>query len=138
QCTSKVDSSNPTPEDPTENLPTVDITIDYSSTYQTTDGFGFFGAKDVWWESPTNMWDEAWGEKVITDLGVSIWRNEIYPPAIPGANQDADWNKQLPVVKGLKAVADRHQVPLKFIATVWSPPASMKWAAEFSWVGDEQ
>ncbi len=137
QCKPRADSSDPEPTDPVEELPNVAITLDYTVKYQTIDGFGFFGAKDVWWGSAANMWDEDWGEKVIADLGVSVWRNEIYPPAIPGANQDADWNKQRPVVEGLKTVADRHQVPLKFIATVWSPPADMKWAAEFSWVGDE-
>ncbi len=139
QCKSKPDlpGPDPGPTDPVDELPNVDITLDYTVTYQTMDGFGFFGAQDVWWGSAANMWNEEWGEKVITDLGVSVWRNEIYPPAIPGANQDADWNKQRPVVEGLKAVADRHQVPLKFIATVWSPPADLKWAAEFSWVGDE-
>jgi glucuronoarabinoxylan endo-1,4-beta-xylanase len=70
-------------------------------------------------------------------LGITIWRNEIYPPAIPGANQDADWTKQLPVVRGLKAKAAQYNVPLKFVATVWSPPADMKWASSFTWAGDE-
>ena len=82
------------------------------------------------------MWNQEWGEKVITDLGISIWRNEYYPPATPKANQDADWNKQKAVVEGLKQVADANNVDLKFTFTVWSPPESMKWLADFEWPGD--
>ena len=123
---------------PEETLPSVNIQLDFDLRYQSMDGFGFFGAKDAWWRNPADMWDSSWGERVIADLGITIWRNEIYPPAIPGAAQDADWNKQRAVVAGLKAKADQHGVPLKFIATVWSPPADLKWASRFSWAEDEQ
>jgi hypothetical protein len=40
------------------------IIIDKSIKYQTIDGFGFFGANDVWWASQ-NLWNDAWGDKVI-------------------------------------------------------------------------
>lgn len=122
--------------DPVEELAKVTITVDKSVKYQTIEGFGFFGAHDVWWGPANNMWNEAWGEKIISDLGVTIWRNELFPPSIPGANQDADWNKQKPVVEGLKAKADQLGVNLKYIITVWSPPADMKWQCNFSWAGD--
>ena len=112
------------------------IIIDKSTKYQTIDGFGFFGANDVWWASQ-NLWNDAWGEKIINDLGITIWRNEWYPPSVTGANQDADWNKQKPVVTGLKAKADQYGVDLKYIVSVWSPPADMKWLCSFSWAGDE-
>ena len=115
----------------------VTVSIDKTTTYQTIDGFGFFGARDVWWGSAGDMWDDAWGEKVISDLGITIWRNEYFPPATPNVGQDADWNKQKPVVEGLKAKADAHGVDLKFIFTVWSPPEDLKWQASFSWPGDE-
>ena len=82
------------------------------------------------------MWNDAWGEKVVSDLGITIWRNEIYPPAVPGSPQDADWSKQVSVVKGLKTKADKYNVTLKFIATVWSPPADLKWECNMSWAGD--
>ena len=111
------------------------IIIDKSIKYQTIDGFGFFGANDVWWASQ-NLWNDAWGDKVINDLGITIWRNEWYPPSIPSASQDADWNKQKPVVQGLKAKADKYGVSLKYIISVWSPPAEMKWLCNFSWAGD--
>lgn len=113
------------------------ITIDKSTTFQAIEGFGFFGARDVWWGSESDLWDQEWGEKVINDLGLTIWRNEYYPPATENASQDADWEKQRPVVEGLKSVADAHDVYLKFIFTVWSPPASMKWTCNFAWAGDE-
>jgi len=117
-------------------LPQVTITVDKTTKYQTIEGFGFFGAADVWWASPALMWNDAWGEKVINDLGITIWRNEIFPPATPGDNQDANWEKQKPVVQGLKAKADKYNVNLKFIATVWSPPADLKWVCNFTWAGD--
>lgn len=134
----KKGGSEPTPDpivtDPV--LPKISITIDKSVKYQTIEGFGFFGAADVWWGNAANLWSDAWGEKVISDLGITIWRNELFPPSIPGASQDADWNKQKPVVQGLKAKADKYNVKLKFIATVWSPPADLKWECTMSWAGD--
>jgi glucuronoarabinoxylan endo-1,4-beta-xylanase len=115
----------------------VTVTVDPNTTYQTIDGFGFFGAYDVWWGSNSNMWSNAWGEKVISDLGITIWRNEYFPPSTETAPQDADWSKQKPVVEGLKAAADKYGVNLKFIFTVWSPPAEMKWQATIDWAGDQ-
>ena len=102
------------------------ITINKGVTFQTIDGFGFFGAMNTWWSSPSSLWSDAWGDQVISDLGITIWRNEYYPPADQFSGQDADWNKQRPVVRGLKAKADQYGVNLKFIFTVWSPPSSMK------------
>lgn len=134
----KKGGSEPTPEPivPEPILPKITITIDKTTKYQTIDGFGFFGAADVWWAGAGSLWNDAWAEKVISDLGITIWRNEMFPPSIPGANQDADWAKQKPVVQGLKAKADKYKVDLKFIATVWSPPADLKWECNFSWAGD--
>jgi glucuronoarabinoxylan endo-1,4-beta-xylanase len=102
------------------------ITVNKSSQHQVIDGFGFFGAQDVWWSSPSSLYSDAWAEQVISDLGITIWRNEYYPPADAISGQDADWNKQLPVVRGLRDKAAQHGVNLKFIFTVWSPPSSMK------------
>jgi len=114
----------------------VEIVIDKNINYQTINGFGFFGGNDVWWGSASSMWNDAWGEKVISDLGITIWRNEYFPPATASVGQDADWAKQKPVVEGLKAKADKYGVKLKFIFTVWSPPADLKWQSKFSWPGD--
>lgn len=113
------------------------VTVDNSMHYQTIQGFGFFGAHDVWWHSPSLMWNREWAEKVVSDLGLTMWRNEIHPPATPERKQDADWEKQRPVVEGLKSVADEYGVDIKVLLTVWSPPASMKWGATMSWAGDQ-
>jgi glucuronoarabinoxylan endo-1,4-beta-xylanase len=106
--------------------PSGDITIDRATKYQTIDGFGFFGAMDVWWSNPDKLVSDAWATQVLGDLGVSMWRNEYYPPADGLANQDADWAKQKPVVQTLKRIADANKIPLKVILTVWSPPSAMK------------
>ena len=103
------------------------VTVDPSTQYQTIDGFGFFGAQDDWWSDAANLWSDAWGTQVITDLGITIWRNEYYSEeGGDAANQDATWSKQLPVVQGLKRIADANRVPLKFVATVWTAPSGMK------------
>ena len=102
---------------------TPNVTIDRATQYQTIEGFGFFGAMNSWWGSSSSMWSDAWGTQVINDLGMTMWRNEYYSEE---SNQDANWAKQLPVVQGLKRIADTNRVPLKFIYTVWSAPSSMK------------
>ncbi|MEP6735441.1 MAG: glycoside hydrolase family 30 beta sandwich domain-containing protein [Chryseolinea sp.] len=112
----------------------VNISIDKSTSYQTVDGFGFFGAYDVWW-SGGSLWNDAWGEKMIGDLGITIWRNEYFPPSTPD-NRQTEWTTQKPVVEGLKAKADKYNVDLKFIFTVWSPPSDLKWQSNFTWPGD--
>ncbi len=103
-----------------------DVTINKSVRNQTIDGFGFFGAQNTWWSSSSSLWSDAWGDQVISDLGITIWRNEHYPPSDNLNTQDANWTKQLPVVRGLKRKADQYGVDLKFIFTVWSPPAALK------------
>jgi glucuronoarabinoxylan endo-1,4-beta-xylanase len=102
---------------------TPNVTIDRATQYQTIEGFGFFGAQNTWWSSAGSLWSDAWGTQVLTDLGATLWRNEYYSEE---ANQDANWAKQLPVVQGLKRIADANRVPLKFVSTVWSTPSSMK------------
>jgi len=103
-----------------------DVTINKTARNQTIDGFGFFGAQNNWWSASSSLWSDAWGDQVISDLGITIWRNEHYPPSDSLNSQDASWTKQRPVVQGLKRKADQYGVNLKFIFTVWSPPASMK------------
>lgn len=97
---------------------------------QTIEGFGFFGARDAWWSAPAELVDPEWVRLVIDDLGLSMWRNEYYPPADANASSDADWIKQRPVVLALRDRAAASGVPLKVILTVWSPPSSMKCASD--------
>ena len=106
-------------------------TIDRTVSYQTIDGFGFFGAKSVWWDGNTaNLYSDAWATQVIKDMGITIWRTELYPPATLAVPQDGDWNKQKPVIEGLKKIAADNRVPLKFIFTIWSPPGELKCAID--------
>src|SRR5690606_35393191 len=53
----------------------VTITIDEATKHQQMDGFGFFGARDVWWgsSSPDHFYTDEWLEKIISDLGITIW-----------------------------------------------------------------
>ena len=123
-------------------LPTVALTLNKNTRHQTIDGFGFFGARDVWWGSgdPAHFYSEAWLDRIVSDLGVSIWRNELYPHTPPTGNnkagQDANWDKQRPMVQALKAKADQYGVDLKMILTVWSPPGEFKWQSNMAWAGD--
>lgn len=129
-CNGSNGISDPEQEEGNENQPPekeVTFSIDRNITYQTIDGFGFFGARDVWWTgNEGNLITEEWAQMIIEDLGVTIWRNEYYPPEEPGSTQDADWEKQKPVVEGIAAAAENAGVDLKMIFTVWSPPADMK------------
>lgn len=104
------------------------VTINRSAKFQTIDGFGFFGAKNVWWGNSSTLYSDAWATAVIKDLGITIWRTELYPPATATVSQDADFNKQKQTIEGLKKIADENNVPLKFIFSIWSPPADMKCA----------
>jgi O-glycosyl hydrolase len=99
------------------------VRVDRAVRHQTIEGFGFFGARDVWWSPAEQLVDPAWARVVIDDLGVSMWRNEYYPS---GAGQDADWLKQRPVALALRDQAALSGVPLKTILTVWSAPAHLK------------
>ena len=81
------------------NAQAAQVTIDRAERLQTIDGFGFFGAHDVWWGQTQNLANAAWFDSVVDDLGITIWRNELPPPPDAIAPQDADWNKMRPVVQ---------------------------------------
>ncbi len=106
------------------------VRVDQTRKYQTIEGFGFFGARDAWWGSPAELTDPEWVRLVIDDLGLTMWRNEYYPPADAQHSQDADLNKQRPVLEALRDRAKSSGVALKVILTVWSAPAHMKCASD--------
>lgn len=116
------------------NVGAPNVIVDPGARYQTMEGFGFFGAQDSWWGKADDMWSDDWGDLVIKDLGITMWRNEYYSEE---SKQDASWAKQKPVVQGLKRVADANRVPLKFLLTVWSPPSSMKCTTASVQAGDD-
>ena len=107
-----------------------EVSVDRSQTFQTIEGFGFFGGADVWWSDAASVLDVEWSHQVIDDLGITIWRNEYYATATGSAPQDADWDKQRPVVQALTEYAAERHVPLKVLLTVWSPPAPLKCLAD--------
>ncbi len=107
--------------------PGATVHVDRGTKHQTIEGFGFFGARDAWWNDAEKLVDPAWAHQVIDDLGITMWRNEYFPA---GAEQDADFAKQRGVALALRDQAAASGVPLKTILTVWSPPASMKCASD--------
>lgn len=120
------------------------IHVDRSVKYQEIEGMGFFGARDPWWESedPSHFYTEQWLNKIIDDLGLSMWRNEVYPnnPAdgdISTEHQSGNWYKQKEMVQALKAKADEYNVPLKVLLTIWSPPGEWKINCSMKWAGDQ-
>lgn len=120
---------SPPPPPPVTEV-TSTATIDRAITYQTIDGFGFFGAKNVWWGDAASLYSDDWATQIIKDLGVTIWRTELYPPSTAEVQQDADFNKQKATIEGLKRIADASRVSLKYIFTIWSPPADLKCAID--------
>jgi len=136
----------PTPEPEPEALPpAIPVKIDRSVKYQEIEGFGFFGAKDVWWSSsdPNHFYDDEWLTQIIDDLGITMWRNELYPNNPVDSDrstekQDTNWAVQEPMIRALKAKADEYHVPLKVILTVWSPPGEFKVQATMGWAGDQK
>lgn len=123
-----------------KNTNAIDITINKNVKHQTIDGFGFFGPMRTWWSSsdPNFFSTDAWLDLVISDLGITIWRNEWFPPEESwDQGQDANWDVQKVMVKKLQAKADFYKVDLKQIVTIWTPPAAYKWWCSFAWAGDE-
>lgn len=104
-----------------ERAGSVGISVDKNTTYQTIDGFGAHGAMNVWWGNGP-FYKQAFLDRIIDDMGLTIIRNEYYPK-IEEPNQ---WPKQIPYLKALKAKAESSGEPLKFIATFWTPPGQMK------------
>ncbi|MBN1998745.1 PKD domain-containing protein [candidate division KSB1 bacterium] len=114
-------------------LPFSKVVVDPELKYQTIDGFGAFGAMDVWWSNGP-FYTENFIDLVVNDLGLSIHRNNI-PWDFEPTNDNTDpykidtnnFNikgtiaKQLPYLKALrKAGVD------KFIISCWTPMDWMK------------
>lgn len=118
----------------------VTLTLDPSVTYQVMEGFGFFGAMRNWSNSVTNpnlYYSEAWIDEILLDLGLTMWRNEVYPFIPPDTGhttydratygiQDTDWARQKPMVKALNDRAKELDIPLRIILTAWTPPPQWK------------
>jgi O-glycosyl hydrolase len=107
----------------------VQLTFDPDTTYQTIEGFGFFGAYSAWWDEPSKLYSDKWAEMVVKELGISMWRNEIYahdPVDQYTVTQDSYWRRQRPVVQGLVDKAKEDGTDLRIILTIWTPPPGFK------------
>ena len=117
-----------------KNLPArpVNIDVDINTTYQTIEGFGFFGAMNVWWSGPDPdlYHNPEWIDKILLDLGLTMWRNEVYPHNPPdsnnGVDQNTSWETQQHMVKALHNRAKELDIPLKIVLTAWTPPPEWK------------
>jgi O-glycosyl hydrolase len=125
---SKKSSENPPPG----NQPPTTITIDMATHYQTMEGFGGFGAKDVYWSNGPFTSPE-FVNALINDLGLTILRDNL-PPDFEDVNDDNDplstdiskfhynsLSNHFQYLKDMKAAGLQ-----KLIVSIWSAPAWMK------------
>ncbi len=99
------------------------ITVNESTQYQTIDGFGAFGFRSNNWSNPSDWWSDSFGNTIIGDLGLTIHRNEYYPPE---SGQDTQFSEQAPYFQLIRDKAIQLGEPLKIIITYWTPPSWMK------------
>jgi len=64
------------------------VIVNHAQQYQTIEGFGGFGAKEVWWSSGP-FYNTAWLDLVIDDLGLTILRDRI-PATFELSNDNSD------------------------------------------------
>jgi O-glycosyl hydrolase len=133
--TVKVDVSDGTANTPasaTINTNVINVTIDAATKFQTMQGFGGFGAKDVYWNSGP-FTSPSFVNDLINDLGLTILRDNI-PTNFEDVNDDNDPNTttlsnfhygsftdHIQYLKDMKAAGLQ-----KLIISSWSPPAWMK------------
>jgi O-glycosyl hydrolase len=114
------------------NTYVTNITIDASATYQTIEGFGGFGAQDVYW-SAGPFTSDRFVNDLINDLGLTILRDNI-PTNFEDVNDDDDpattnisnfhygsFTDHIQYLKDMKAAGLQ-----KLIISCWSPAAWMK------------
>ncbi|MEP7252880.1 MAG: PKD domain-containing protein [Ginsengibacter sp.] len=109
------------------------VTVDASVKYQSMDGFGGFGAKDVYWGGgPFTSTDFA--NTLITDLGLTILRDNV-PTDFEAVNDNSDPNvtdlSKFDLTTSIKDhfqyLKDMKAAGLdKLIVSIWSAPAWMK------------
>jgi len=133
------------------------LVLDMDTTFQVIEGFGFFGSRGVWWDSrpfaPTRelplyaggqpITDMEWIDFILLDMGITMWRNEIYPflpvYSLNATNtQDSNWAEQRIFVKALNDRAIELGIDLRIILTVWSPPGEWKYNQHTRALGPHQ
>nr|MCU0353737.1 PKD domain-containing protein [Cytophagales bacterium] len=118
----------------------VAVTVDAAKQYQTIEGFGGFGAQNVYWSNGP-FTSPAFVNAVVNELGATVIREDL-PTSFEIENDNADpfvtdlskynldreigghhksFGARLPHLRALRAAGVE-----RFIATVWSPPPWMK------------
>ncbi|HEX8546297.1 MAG TPA: T9SS type A sorting domain-containing protein [Cytophagaceae bacterium] len=136
----------------------IEIVIDKKIKYQTIEGFGGFGAREVPWNDGGPLYTDQYIDKVINDLGLTISRTQVpttfemqndnndpfvtdlskynvdkSPDEVFGAGNGAckgehrPLNSQTPWMSAMNDKAKAAGEPIKFIASIWSPPYWMKY-----------
>ena len=117
----------------------IPVTVSQDKTFQTIEGFGGFGAKKVWWDSPP-YYDQGYLNQVIDSLGCTFIRTQIYWDGEPvNDNNDpnnTDWSKfnfggGSENGKQFSFIHDLNLKGARLLATVWTPPVWMKGLDEF-------
>lgn len=124
--------SSPVNVTTTINTSVTEVMIDASQKFQTMQGFGGYGAKDVYWNGGP-FTSPAFINDIVNDLGITILRDNI-PSDFENVNDDNDphvtdltkfkynsVNDHLQYLRDLKAAGLN-----TLIVTSWSPPAWMK------------
>ncbi len=122
-----------------------EVAIDYTKKFQKIEGFGGFGAQDVYWSGGPYT-SPRFVNDLMNDLGITILR-ENFVPDIEVENDNSDpkvidfsklnldkkvneghatFNERLPHYKAMKAAGIN-----KLIVSVWTPPSWMKWNNHF-------
>lgn len=97
------------------------VTMNFDSTGQVVDGFGGFGAMNVWWGGGP-FYNDNFLSLVFENIGMTMIRTEFYPRP----EQEGNFTKQIPYLQAIKSYCDTRNIELKVIATVWTPPARFK------------
>lgn len=114
------------------NTSVTDIIVDNKKQFQTIEGFGGFGAKDVYWSNGP-LTSAGFVNSLINDLGITILRDNI-PTDFENVNDDIDpsttnlakfsynsLSNRLQYLKDMKAAGLK-----KLIVSIWSAPPWMK------------
>ncbi len=94
------------------------ISIDPETQYQVIEGFGAHGSMDVYWHSGP-FYNSEFLDLVIDTLGLTMNRNSYQPG-------DEDFYNKTDYFRAIRQKAENSGEPLKFISTIWSPPAQWK------------
>lgn len=139
-CCKKVSTANHDPVIPDPQPDPVIVSLDTSEKFQVMEGFGGFGARDVYWSNgPFTSNDFV--NTLINDLGLTILRDNVPTDfEITNDNDDpfiTDLSKynlyahtqgyDEPLGSHIQYLKDMKSAGLyKLITTAWSPPAWMK------------